>query len=221
MEMKIGILSDTHDLLRPEVKQALRGCGCILHAGDITRPEVLRRLKETAPVKAVRGNCDGAWAADLPTALETEIAGLRIFMTHRRKDLPADLSGYDLAVFGHSHRYCSEWTGTGRHRTLLLNPGSCGPARFRLPVTLAVLSVGADGFIAKRIDLGPGGGEKTAAGDLRRQIEDVVRETQKGRTVDEICRRLGTEREMTEQIVRLYVTHPGVSADGIMTKMGL
>ena len=223
--MKIGILSDTHDLLRPEVADSLRGCDQILHGGDISSRKVLDELEAIAPVKAVRGNNDREWAEGLPQVLDFELGGLRICMSHKKKDLPADLSPYDLVVCGHTHRYESLWSDTadGR-RTLFLNPGSCGPRLFHQPITLAVLTVDASGFIAKRIEIPHTPKEiapKIDAKDIRKQIETVIRETQKGRSTDEIAKRYGMDPALAEQIARLYVTHPGVTVDGIMGKMGL
>lgn len=223
--MKIGILSDTHDLLRPEVTSCLRGCDQILHGGDISSRKILDELEKIAPVKAVRGNNDKEWAEDLPLVLELELGGLRICMTHKKKDLPADLSPYDLVICGHTHRYESVWseTAAGR-RTLFLNPGSCGPRLFHQPITLAILTTGADGFTAKRIEIPHSPKEtvpKIETKDIRKQIETVIRETQKGRSTDEIAKRYGMDPALAEQIARLYVTHPGVTVDGIMGKMGL
>ena len=223
--MRIAILSDTHDLLRPEVLGRLPGCDAILHGGDISSPGILERLRRYAPVRAVRGNNDKEWAADLPLSLEAELGGLRIFMTHKKKDLPADLSPYDLAVFGHSHQYGETWLEhpAGR-RTLLLNPGSCGPRRFHQPITLAMLTITAEGWRAERIDIPHAPREaapKIDPGNLKKQIETVMRETQRGSSVADIARKYGMEEALAEQIARLYLTHPGVTADGIMTKMGL
>jgi len=222
--MKIGIIADTHDLLRPEVEENLRGCGCILHAGDLSSRKILDRLSEIAPVRAVRGNNDGEWAEDLPLILETELDGLKICMAHKKKDLPADLGPFDLAVCGHSHQYASVWHEAGGRRILLLNPGSCGPRRFHQPITLAVLTTRETGFTVQRIDLPhPVRAQAAPAGgaDLRGQIETVVRETEKGRPAAEIARRYGMDPDQAERIARLYVTHPGVTVDGIMAKMGL
>ena len=226
--MKIGVISDTHGLLRPEVTERLRDCDAILHAGDIGSRKILERLEEIAPVSAVRGNCDGDWARKLPKNLKLSTAGLRICMAHKKKDLPADLTSFDLAVYGHTHRYASEWTETAdgnedMKKTLLLNPGSCGPGRFLQPVTMAVVTVRGDGWTAERVDIrDPAGGQAAGnCGDLRRQIEIVIRETQRGRTVEDISDKTGIDRALTEQIARLYLTHPGVTVDGIMTKMGL
>ena len=223
--MKIGILSDTHDLLRPEVADCLRGCDLILHGGDISSRKILDELEAIAPVKAVRGNNDKEWAEGLPQVLDFELGGLRICMAHKKKDLPADPGPYDLMICGHTHRYESAWSETAEgRRTLFLNPGSCGPRRFHQPITLAVLTTSADGFTAKRIDI-PHTPKETApkidAKDVRKQIETVIRETQKGRSTDEIAKRYGMDPALAEQIARLYVTHPGVTVDGIMGKMGL
>ena len=223
--MKIGILSDTHDLLRPEVSDVLRECDCILHGGDISSRHLLDQLERIAPVKAVRGNNDKEWAEYLPLLLDFELGGLRICMAHRKKDLPKDLNGYDLAIYGHTHQYASIWQeSAGRKRTLLFNAGSCGPRRFAQPITMGILTTGPDGWSVKRIT-NPHTAKETApkidSGDICRQIETVVRDTQKGFSVASIAQRHRLDPELVEQIVRLYVTHPGVTTDGIMTKMGL
>lgn len=218
--MKIGILSDTHDLLRPEVITALQGCESILHAGDISSPGILDRLSQIAPVKAVRGNNEKGGTESLPLFLDFELAGLRVFMTHKKKDLPKDVSAYDLVICGHSHQYAEAWTG----HTLLLNPGSCGPRRFHQPITLAILETDGQDLCVTRVDI-PHTPKETApkieSGNIKAQIELVMKETQKGRGPKEIAQRSGLDPALTEQIARLYVTHPGVTADGIMTKMGL
>ena len=124
--MKAGIISDTHDLLRTEVIEVLRDCDMILHGGDISSPGILKKLEELAPVKAVRGNNDKEWAEGMPLSLDFEMGGLRVFMTHKKKDIPKDVSAYDLVVYGHSHQYAEAWVDSpdSGKRTLLLNPGS-------------------------------------------------------------------------------------------------
>ena len=223
--MKIGILSDTHNLLRQEVKEHLNGCDAILHGGDISSQQILDQLEQIAPVKVVRGNNDKEWAEQLPLFLDFELGGLRFFMTHKKKDLPKDLSVYDLVIYGHSHQYSSVWQEpAGKHRTLLLNPGSCGPRRFVQPITMAILTIGTDGWDVKQIIIPHTAKEKAPkidSGDIHRQIEIIVRDTQKSLSVDAIAQKHGLEPALVEQIVRLYVTHPGVTVDGIMTKMGL
>lgn len=222
--MKIGILSDTHNLLREEVIRQLTGCDMILHAGDISSPNILESLKAIAPVKAVRGNNDGDWAEALPLTLDFELCGLRFFMAHKKKDLSKEASDYDVMICGHSHQYKEEWLkdANGRH-TLVFNPGSCGPVRFRQPITMAILTIGTDGWHVERIEIERL--QKDAAlsvkqADIKRQIEIVVKETRKGQCVSAIAKKYALDPDLVEQIMRLYVTHPGVTADGIMTKMG-
>ena len=140
-------------------------------------------------------------------------------MTHRKKDLPQDISGYDLVVFGHSHKY----EGSMKGKTLLLNPGSCGPRRFNQAITMAVAKTDGRSVEVTRIDIPQkttGKLSGSGSADLKKQIEVVIKETQKNRSPEAIADRYGYDKDLTEQIARLYLTHPGVTADGIMTKMG-
>ena len=218
--IKIGILSDTHGLLRPEAVQALQGCDAILHGGDINRQEILDRLEQIAPVYVVRGNNDKEWAEHLPLFLDVTLYGLHIYMTHKKRDLPGGLTGYDLVVYGHSHRYEQKTEG----RTNLINPGSCGPRRFNQDITLAMAEISEQdqGMMIRRIDIQPVKMPAVNRDEVQKpDIERVVREVKRGRSVAEISSKLGMDPELTEQICRLYLTHPGVTADGIMEKMGL
>ena len=223
--MKIGIISDTHNLLRPEVIRNLQGCDYILHGGDISSQEILDQLQQIAPVKVVRGNNDKEWAEQLPLFLDFELGGLRIYMTHKKKDLPGDLTPYDLVICGHTHQYASDWLDpAGKGRTLVLNPGSCGPRRFIQPITMAILKIDPDGWTVRRIDILHAVKEKAPkidSGNICKQIEVVVRDTEKGLSADSIAEKRDLDPALVEQIVRLYVTHPSVTVDGIMTKMGL
>jgi hypothetical protein len=137
--MRVGVIADTHGLLRPRVLTLLTGCDRILHAGDVGGTGILAKLREIAPVEAVRGNTDSEpEVRGLPPALRGELDGLPFQMIHRRED--ADLGSLKhlrLVVFGHSHRPELEWRGA----CLLLNPGACGPRRFSLPLTIAVLTL--------------------------------------------------------------------------------
>ena len=136
--MRVGVLADTHNLLRPRVLELLAGCDRLLHAGDVGEPEILERLRQIAPVLAVRGNTDSGEMARLPETLTGEIGGLPFGMVHRREDVPVDWPArLRLVVFGHSHRPELSWRGD----CLLLNPGACGARRFHLPLTLAILTV--------------------------------------------------------------------------------
>ncbi|MBU2959113.1 metallophosphatase family protein [Paracoccus sp. C2R09] len=135
---RIGVVSDTHGLMRQETLAALDGVSQILHAGDICEPAHLEILAEIAPIAAIRGNADhGPWADALPEHMTLTIQGLRIHMIHDRKLLQADpqAEGWDVVISGHSHKPGIE-KASG---TLWLNPGAAGPRRFRLPTTLAFL----------------------------------------------------------------------------------
>ena len=137
----IGVISDTHGLLRPEAVAALHGVEMILHAGDIGGPEILDELGKIAPVIAVRGNNDkGDWAEAIPEHLVIEVSGVPIYMLHDIKELGRfpDFPGSSVMIFGHSHRPLVET----REGVLHLNPGSAGPKRFTLPTTIALLKVG-------------------------------------------------------------------------------
>lgn len=216
--MKLGVLSDTHGLLRQEVLDCLRGVGAILHGGDINNAGILLTLRDVAPVYAVRGNNDREWAEAIPPFLDFEIAGLRVYMTHRKRDLPGDLSAWDLVVCGHSHRYEESRIG----KTVLLNPGSCGPRRFNQAITLAIVTVKGGAIDVERVEIPHQGPPRPRIqADLRGQIETVMKEMQRGRPAVEIAARRGWDAGLVEQIARLYATHPGVTADGILDKMGV
>jgi putative phosphoesterase len=151
---RLGLISDTHDRLRPEAVAALRRCDLILHAGDVCRPDLLSELEKIAPVLAVRGNNDrGAWARRLPRTRTVEVEGHRILVIHDLKEMKrsARRPAADIIVSGHSHRPRIDWA----EEVLYVNPGSAGPRRFSLPVTLARISFGARGPNARIIELVP------------------------------------------------------------------
>lgn len=227
---KIGIISDTHGLLRPEVMEVLKECEAVLHGGDINSFMILEELNRIAPTYAVRGNNDKEWAKNLPETLIIELFGIRFFMVHNKKYIPKNLKDIDIIVYGHSHKYEAK----NEDGILRLNPGSCGPRRFTQPITFAIIVVGKDGSYqvekaeiphTQKIDLSnedTGRMENGVKGrDMKRIIKSVMRDTDKGVPVQEIALRNNIDKELAEQICRLYLTHPGVSADGIMSKMGL
>ena len=233
---RIGIISDTHGLLRPEVEETLQGCEAILHGGDINKPDILDKLNKIAPTYVVRGNNDKDWAKELPETLSVSLCGIGFFMVHNKKYIPKkeeDLKDIDIIVYGHSHKYEEKQEG-GR---LLLNPGSCGPRRFTQPITFAVLAVGDDGaYKVEKVEVPhPAAAAKAdrpetekvtleqeiATLDMKRVVKAVMRDTNRRRSIGEIAVKNGISEELTEQICRLYLTHPGVSADGIIDKMGL
>ena len=136
-KIKIGIISDTHGLLRPEVAKLLKDCNYIFHAGDVDKPEILDALRPLGALYVVRGNNDGYWAQNLQKSLNFTVGNVRFFMTHDRKDVAWELGDTQVVIFGHSHQYfCKEIDGR-----LWLNPGSCGRSRFGGDVTMAIMTV--------------------------------------------------------------------------------
>lgn len=147
--MKVTVISDTHGLLRPEVLEKIMDCELILHGGDINRQDIIDSLKQIAPLIVVRGNNDKEWAEGVPLFESFSIGGVQVYMTHKKKDLPEDLSSYDLIITGHIHKY--EYKTIGDQ--VFLNPGSCGPRKTTQPITMAVLYVEEDGFTVEKIDI--------------------------------------------------------------------
>ena len=138
--MRIGVISDTHGLLRPEALAALQGCERIIHAGDIGKPEVLEGLRALAPLDVIRGNVDsGDWAAAVPEHLDLGLGGLRVYVTHDVKTMGIDpiAEQVDVVIAGHSHQPKIEQV----NGVLYLNPGSAGRRRFTLPISLALLDI--------------------------------------------------------------------------------
>lgn len=150
--MRVGVISDTHGLLRAEAKAALQGVDQILHAGDIGKPEVIEQLNSIAPVTAIKGNIDsGEWAREFPDTRTVSLGGRRIHLLHDLKSLDFDPreQDIDLVISGHSHKPKIE----SRDEVLYLNPGSAGPRRFSLPVALAMLVLESDNVDARIIEL--------------------------------------------------------------------
>ena len=147
--MKLAILSDTHGLLRPQVVEHLKTADAILHGGDINKPAIVEQLQQYAPLYIVRGNNDKEWAEDIPHDLTVTLEGVTIFMVHNKKEVPADLSGVDVVVFGHSHKYVQEEKGS----VLWLNPGSCGPRRFHQEITMIMAEIENGNIQVEKIDI--------------------------------------------------------------------
>jgi putative phosphoesterase len=152
--MKVGVISDTHGLVRPEALRALRGCELIIHAGDIGAAEVLDALAEIAPVTAVRGNNDrAAWAGSIPETAIVDAGGTKLYVLHDIDGLDLDprAAGFAAVIAGHSHQ-----PGQARRDGVLyFNPGSAGPRRFSLPVALGRLTIRSGRVTANIISLDP------------------------------------------------------------------
>ena len=150
--IKVGVISDTHGLLRLEALAALRGSDLINHAGDVGSTEVLDRLRDVAPTFAVRGNNDrGAWAAKLPLTADIKVGDIRVHVVHEiaHFGLDPNAAGISVVVSGHSHRPSAERRGG----VLYLNPGSAGPRRFTLPIAVARLDISGHRVRSKIVEL--------------------------------------------------------------------
>lgn len=147
--MKIAILSDTHGLLRPQVLEHLKTADTILHGGDINKQSIVDELQQYAPLYVVRGNNDKEWAEGIPHDLTVTLNGVTFVMVHNKKELPADLSGADAVVFGHSHKYVQE----EKDGLLWLNPGSCGPRRFHQEITMMMADVSGGKIQVEKITI--------------------------------------------------------------------
>ncbi|MDR3703068.1 MAG: metallophosphoesterase family protein [Candidatus Sulfopaludibacter sp.] len=151
--MKLGLISDTHGLLRDSAVTALGGCDLIIHAGDVGNAEILETLRGLAPVVAVRGNIDtGEWAQALPLTAEADVGGARILVIHNVRDIRTDpaAAGYRIVVSGHSHKAAS----VVKNGVLYLNPGAAGPRRFRLPITTGMVDLAVKPWVLQLIDIG-------------------------------------------------------------------
>jgi uncharacterized protein len=149
---EIGVISDTHGLLRPQALAALRGSHLIIHAGDVGKPDVIDELRTIAPTFVVRGNVDtGSWASALPMTALVEVGDLRFYVLHdiSQLDLDPAAAGFAAVVFGHSHVPSIET----RQGVLFLNPGSAGPRRFKLPVAVARVRVTGQRLWPKIVEL--------------------------------------------------------------------
>jgi len=149
--IRIGVISDTHGLLRPKAKAQLAGSHFIVHGGDIGSQAILDELHAIAPLTAVRGNNDRQpWAASVPDTAVLDIGGMKIYTIHDIGTMTIDpaAEGYDVVVYGHSHKPLAE----RRDGVLYLNPGSAGPRRFKLPVSVARLDLALErGEVSARI----------------------------------------------------------------------
>jgi hypothetical protein len=150
--MRVGVISDTHGLLRPQVLAALRGCDHILHAGDIGDVTIIEQLGRLAPVTAIRGNVDGSGpCTQFPTTKLIHLSGYTLYMLHdvRELDIVAPAAGIAAIISGHSHKPSMEWL----NGVLYFNPGSAGPRRFSLPISLGFLELAETGIKPKLVTI--------------------------------------------------------------------
>lgn len=148
--MKIGVISDTHGILRDEVIEKLQDCQYIIHAGDVGNKEIIDKLDSIAKTFVVRGNNDkDNWGLSLPEYREIEMDEVLIYLVHNKTDIPKDLKEVDLIIYGHSHKFNEEKIDD----IIYLNPGACGRKRFSLPLSMAIVEVNLDDIKIEKIDL--------------------------------------------------------------------
>ncbi|WP_051204815.1 metallophosphoesterase family protein [Butyrivibrio sp. VCD2006] len=214
--MLIGILSDTHGLLRQEVIDGFHNVDHIIHAGDIDNKNVIERLEEIAPVTVVRGNADKEWAEYLPETATLEACGKKIFVIHNKGKI--DSIGEDVAVviYGHSHKY-SLVQKDGRY---WLNPGCCGKRKPEQEVSYALLEIKETGDIEfKKVVIDIQDKETKLPKNIDRIISKAMSLTDSGKTYQEIAKKLKISEGLAESICRMYLTHPGVDVAGILQRI--
>lgn len=148
--MKLGVISDTHGVLRDEVIEHLTGCDYIIHAGDVGNKDIIDKLDNITKTFVVRGNNDkDEWGLTLPEYREIEMDEILIYLVHDKADIPKDLKEVDLVIYGHSHKFSNEKIDN----IVYLNPGACGRKRFSLPLSMAIVEVNLDDIRVEKIDL--------------------------------------------------------------------
>lgn len=148
--MKLGVISDTHGLLREEVIEYLQGCDYIIHAGDVGNKDIIDKLESITKTFVVRGNNDkDEWGLTLSEYREIEMDEILIYLVHDKVDIPKDLKEVDLVIYGHSHKFSNEKIDN----IVYLNPGACGRKRFSLPLSMAIVEVNLDDIRVEKIDL--------------------------------------------------------------------
>lgn len=148
--MRLGVISDTHGVLRDEVIEKLKGCDYIIHAGDVGGKEIIDKLESITKNFVVRGNNDkDEWGLTLPEYKEIEMDEVLIYVVHNKADIPTDLKEVDLVIYGHSHKFSNEKIDN----IVYLNPGACGRKRFSLPLSMAIVEINLDDIRVEEIDL--------------------------------------------------------------------
>lgn len=214
--MLIGILSDTHGLLRQEVIDGFEGVDHIIHAGDIDNKQVIDRLEEIAPVTVVRGNADKEWAEYLPETATVELLGNKIYVIHNKGKIFDDLAGISIIIYGHSHKYSL----VEKNGQVWFNPGCCGKRKPDQEVSFAILDISGPGeFEFQKRVIAPMGQDSKLPKDIDRIISKAMDLTDRGKTYKEIAKKLKISEELAESICRMYLTHPGVDVAGIIQRI--
>lgn len=214
--MLIGILSDTHGLLRQEVIDGFEGVDHIIHAGDIDNKQVIDRLEEIAPITVVRGNADKEWAEYLPETATVELLGNKIYVIHNKGKIFDDLAGISIIIYGHSHKYSL----VEKNGQAWFNPGCCGKRKPDQEVSFAILDISGPGeFEFQKRVIATAEQDSKLPKDIDRIISKAMDLTDRGKAHKEIAKKLKISEELAESICRMYLTHPGVDVAGIIQRI--
>ena len=214
--MRIGIVSDTHGLLRKEVVEGLWGVDHIIHAGDIDKKEVLDELEMIAPVTAVRGNADKDWAVYLPEKALLEFEGNKIYVIHNKGKIADSADGASVIIYGHSHKYSLD----EKNGQIWFNPGCCGKRKPDQEVSFAILEIrGKDDFSFEKKIVKVKGNKSSYPKNIDSIISKAMKLADKGASHEEIAAKLKISEDLSEQICRMYFTHPGVDVAGILQRI--
>ena len=215
--MLIGIISDTHGLLRQEVKDELKKVDMIIHAGDIDRESLLDELKEiSSSLTVVRGNADKEWAEDLPESAWVEILGNKIFVIHNKGKISEDVGDADIIIYGHTHKYSL----VEKDGQFWFNPGCCGKRKKDQEVSFAILEIrGKKDFDFRKVVIGNNEETEKLPKDIDKIISKAMKLTDKEKSYTEIAKSCKISEELAESICRMYLTHPGVDAAGILQRI--
>ena len=215
--MRIGIISDSHGLLRQEVKDELRKVDMIIHAGDIDRESLLDELKEiSSSLTVVRGNADKEWAGNLPQSLWMEILGNKIFVIHNKGKISEDVGDADIIIYGHTHKYSL----VEKNGQIWFNPGCCGKRKKDQEVSFAILEIrGKKDFDFRKVVIGNNEETEKLPKDIDKIISKAMKLTDKGKSFEDIAKSCKISEELAESICRMYLTHPGVDVAGILQRI--
>jgi len=208
--MKITIISDTHDLLRPEIEEQIKTAPAVIHAGDVSTRETIENIKSkvTGDFYCVRGNAD-LELDELPETQIFEIDGIKFSMAHKKKDLPPDEA--DFYICGHTHKY--------KVKGNFINPGSCGPRSLKQEITYAVFDTETKTVEKVLVPHSAKTAGRPSDADMLSYIKKIMRMQDKNIQIPECAQRLGLSEDFVATVMRVRVTHPGVSAHGILDKI--
>ncbi len=217
---RIAVLSDTHGKLPGEAASHVSSAEMAIHAGDFDRREVYDALSGMGKIAAVRGNCDGHWAAFLPREAIFDLYGKKVCVIHDQKKISPEGAASDIIISGHTHRYMERREG-GR---LMLNPGSCGGRRGGATMAMLIIDSESGAARAEKISLGSPSQEGRrdtglSSGELGRAVALVIADIERERSIEWIAKKRGLHPEAVEQICQIYLTHPGIGVQGVLNRI--